>query len=69
MDQHKPLGAWRAALLLPDQDVGTPLVGAQGGDIGLRKTFADIAATLSAHLGIAQNDVGTSFLEKIAANA
>jgi phosphopentomutase len=41
--------------------------GLRGGDIGLRKTFADIGETVAAHLGLAPGHHGTSFLSRISA--
>ncbi|PSJ57899.1 phosphopentomutase [Pseudaminobacter soli (ex Li et al. 2025)] len=43
--------------------------GLQGGDIGLRKTFADIGETVAEHLGLARGRHGTSFYPAIAKNA
>ena len=36
-------------------------------DLGTRQTFADVAATLAGHFGLAQWPVGTSFLRAVAA--
>ena len=44
-------------------------VGLPGGDIGLRKTFADIGETVAEHLGLAAGRHGTSFLRTIGGNA
>ncbi len=41
--------------------------GLPGGDIGLRKTFADIGETVAAHLGLAPGRYGTSFLPALSA--
>ncbi|MEL6921768.1 MAG: phosphopentomutase [Pseudomonadota bacterium] len=54
-----------------------PVIGQMGGNgrqtqpvsIGQRKTFADIAQTLSAHLGVRTGDDGSSFLDVIATHA
>ncbi len=42
---------------------GKPVKG--GADLGTRATFADIGATISAYLGVAQTAIGESFLEEI----
>lgn len=50
-----------------------PVIGAApglpGGDIGLRRTFADIGETVAEHLGLPAGRHGTSFLSRIAGNA
>lgn len=38
--------------------------GATGQDLGVRSTFADVGATIAAHLGV-KWDIGTSFLEQL----
>lgn len=43
--------------------------GLPGGNIGLRRTFADIGETVAEHLGLAAGRHGTSFLGRIAGNA
>jgi phosphopentomutase len=50
-----------------------PVLGAgpelKGGDVGLRKSFADIGATVAEHLGLPSGPHGTSFYRSIAADA
>ena len=50
-----------------------PVLGAgpelKGGDVGLRKSFADIGATVAEHLGLPSGPHGTSFYQNIAADA
>ncbi|MBU0584571.1 MAG: phosphopentomutase [Alphaproteobacteria bacterium] len=50
-----------------------PVIGAApglpGGDIGLRRTFADIGETVAEHLGLPAGRHGTSFLSRIAGYA
>ncbi|GHC67104.1 phosphopentomutase [Limoniibacter endophyticus] len=43
--------------------------GAQGGDIGLRTTFADIAATIADHLDLEPGESGRSFYKAVQTNA
>ncbi len=43
--------------------------GLKGGDVGLRKSFADIGATVAEHLGLPPGPHGTSFYRSIAADA
>ena len=45
------------------------IAGRQGGDVGLRKTFADIGETVAEHLGLAPGRHGTSFHSTIAKHA
>jgi phosphopentomutase len=43
--------------------------GQPGGDVGLRKTFADIGETVAEHLGPPPGRYGTSFYKTIAGHA
>ena len=43
--------------------------GLSGGDVGLRKTYADIGETVAEHLGLPAGRHGASFLEAIAKTA